>query len=175
MRKGLFALCLMLLLCGCQSKTETETASVPQLNMKDTVAVQEQMSNNGWSVSDTTAASFHVWEDLKPSDMFLAEDTAGNSFIYGEFSDADSAYHAYQTTVPLTYEATQLQNTDQYYQAFVTLEDGNGYWLFRCVDASVMGVWMQDASESAELASVFDSLLENPDQIVSQTEQEETE
>lgn len=153
-----YCLILALLAAGCSNNGNQQDRN-PGASMKDAVEIQETLGNTGWDVQDTSAASFHVWEQLSPSSMLLAEDAAGQVLIFGQFADPQTAENAYLSTVPLSDDSVVKEDTDTYEQAFIPLAEGQGYWLFRKAGSSVIGAWMDNEASQADFDGLFNTFL----------------
>lgn len=158
MKKSLYLLPLIVLLAGCGAKNNPDQNPQP-VALKEPAQIQADLSNSGWDVQDTSAASFHVWEQLAPSAMILAEDPAGQVLIIGQFDDEQKASDAYRSSVPLTDTSITIEDTDTWKQALIPLDEGQGFWLFRQAGSDVMGGWMADASSKDEFVNIFNSFL----------------
>lgn len=160
MKKIPLILAFSLFAFGCSAGSSSEEEQ-NTLALKDPVQIQEGLQNSGWDVQDTSAASFHVWEQLSPSSMLLAEDAGGQVLIYGQFADAETAQNAYASTVPLSDDSVVRQDTEYYEQTLTPLSEGQGFWLFRKAGNSVMGAWMQDEAVQAEFDALFNTFLQD--------------
>ncbi len=149
----------MLCLEGCsnsgskEEKTEVVLISEPEM--------EDILTNSGWDIQSTTAASFHLWEQLNPSILLLAENKNSEVLIIGEFETPDMAKKAYESAVPLTDDSVIQTNENGHLQALVPLGDDQGYWLFRQAGRCLMGGWMADPASQEEFEILFDSFQTN--------------
>lgn len=148
-----------LLVSGCskagneEPKTEVVLISEPEM--------EEILTNSGWDIQSTSAASFHLWEQLDPTILLLAENKNSEVLIIGEFNSSEEAEKAYESAVPLTDENVVASSTDGIRQALVPLGDDNGYWLFRQAGKCLMGGWIPSTENQPELESLFTSFQTN--------------
>ena len=161
--KKLTALVLSLFLfAGCSGSKTTV-----QSNKKNTSYVsQEQMENtlksDGWNVQTTTAASFHLWEQMNPTFMILAENLEEQVCLVAAFRTSELADAAYQSLVPSGDDHVSHENTDLYDEAIVTLDGDQGSWLVRCGGNDVMAGWMSKPEQKSEYETLFTSLQQDP-------------
>ncbi|MCF0258613.1 MAG: hypothetical protein HUJ54_02020 [Erysipelotrichaceae bacterium] len=163
--KKITALVLSLfLMAGCGG-SQTQTTSDKQNTM---YVSQEQMEtilkSDGWNVQNTTAASFHLWEQLNPTFMILAENLEKQVCIIGAFRTSEVADAAYQSLIPAGNDNVTHENTNLYDQSFVTLGGEDGYWLVRCGGNYVMAGWMSSPDQRTQLEQIFTSFQQDSSQ-----------
>lgn len=144
-----------LLLSGCGSaadnKPQTEVVLISEPEMENI------LSNSGWDIQSTSAASFHLWEQMNPNILLLAENAAEEVLIIGEFKSSEEAKMAYDSVVPLSDDSVTHSDVNGHLQAMIPLRDNQGYWLFRQAGKVVMGAWMESPDSEGEFTSIFDS------------------
>ncbi|WP_289220247.1 hypothetical protein [Ileibacterium valens] len=144
-----------------EAKTEVVLISEPEM--------ENILTNSGWDIQSTSAASFHLWEQLDPTILLLAENKNSEVLIIGEFDSEEKAVMAYESSVPLTDSNVIQSNEDGHLQALVPLGESDGYWLFRQTDKCVMGGWMQDTTSQEEFETLFTSFQTNAPVIEDET------
>lgn len=145
------------MLGGCASGRNNAHGENSGLTMKDAATIQNELNTAGWQVQSTSAASFHMFEDLNPTSLTLAEDTEDQVLVIASFENADQAAEGYEATVPTSGDGVETTNENGVVQAWIPLPDGSGYWLFRQIDEWVIGGWTNDANGESAMINLFDS------------------
>lgn len=147
-----------LLFFGCSKETEQPANDTSLISEPE---MEEILTNGGWDIQSTSAASFHLWDQLNPTILLLAENSSEQVMVIGEFEDSKTAELAYESALPLKDSSVTISDTDEHLQALIPLGDDEGYWLFRQAGKCVMGGWMQDPSSQEEYESIFNSFQTN--------------
>lgn len=175
MRKtAVFFLCALLLAgCGQPGEPQTETGSSVEVVLLDPAEAESKLTSEGWDVQNTSASSFHLWEQYKPDMLLLAENKQDQVFIGGKFPDAETALSAYESIVPLSDDSSlKNQDSDWYRQSLVTLPDSQGMWIFRQEGPYVLGGWIAEESQQTSMTNTFASLQVSPEPELAPEEKE---
>lgn len=165
MKKLAPLLAVLLILTGCFGSNQNEVQTAPEktpIELKSSEEVEQQLSSDGWVVQNTTAANFHLWEKYEPTTLLLAENKKDQVLLYGIFPDEQKAIDAFESVVPLSDDAVQIQDSDWYQQALVTLPENQGNWLFRQAGSYVLGGWFSNPEDFSHMANLFESLQISP-------------
>lgn len=166
MRKSVVFFLCALLMTGCTQTQESEGSKTDPINVQllDVQQAETTLTSSGWTVQNTTAASFHLWEQFDPEMLLLAENSDEQVIIGAQFADEESAQKAYESVVPLSDESSsQNQDGDWYRQSLVTLPDDGGFWVFRQEGKYVLGGWIASRDDESAMLSTFASLQVSPE------------
>lgn len=149
----------LLLVLGSMSacSTQEEEPAAPEVSVLTSDEIQESLTSKGWEVQTTSAASFHLWEQLNPTVLILAQNYSDEIVIVGEFADEENAKLAFSSVVPVSDDSVAVTTTSTFQQALVPLSDESGYWLFRQVGDDVFGGCFASESNASEFKTLFAS------------------
>lgn len=143
-----------ILFTGC-SGTPKPVQKVPEI--LSTEDIESSLKDKGWETQSTTASSFHLWEQLNPKSLLLAENRNNEVLIIGDFGSEEDAEKAFESLIPNGKDETEDQSSDTYSQALVSLPDQKTWWLFRQIGPHVFGASMTSEKDASSFDSIFTS------------------
>lgn len=163
--------------CGCGPKSKNtpaapnndsqQTSAVEPASNTGTVkptqakeAIEVDLTTEGWQLKTINAGELGLSDRPNITQSFGGYNPSTEWLVYALwFVEENDAISAFDNYVP---DEGTVENQDgkNYKQSLVTLDNGEGLWLFRQVGQCVFGLWAPYGTDTASMETVFDSFQE---------------
>lgn len=121
--------------------------------------VRQVLTNEGWNIREPLAKQFNAYGGVLPQSVIVAIRNGENYSISAAWFDSENtALDAYNHLAPHNGSTEEdLSEAGKFEEVWLTMPEGEGYWLIRRQGDAVFSVWSLESSRKEDMIRLLDA------------------